>query len=75
MTEILYDNGYILKYKFDKRKANLKKILIALKYDPLTRQPIIQKLERHPGQVYANIKALMIYQSRLRPRYCNYFYE
>ncbi len=51
MTEILYENGYILKYKFDKKEGEFEKILIALKYDAMTRQPIIQKLERasRPG--------------------------
>ncbi|MEP7266021.1 MAG: 30S ribosomal protein S8 [Saprospiraceae bacterium] len=51
ITEILYDSGYILKYKFDKKEGEFEKILIALKYDPMTRQPIIQKLQRasRPG--------------------------
>jgi small subunit ribosomal protein S8 len=50
MTEILYEKGYILKYKFeDDNKQGL--IKIALKYDPSTRQPAITSLERisRPG--------------------------
>jgi small subunit ribosomal protein S8 len=50
MTEILYHQGYILKYKFeDDNKQGL--IKIALKYDPQTKQPAIQSLERvsRPG--------------------------
>ena len=50
MTEILYHQGYILKYKFeDDNKQGL--IKIALKYDPSTKQPAIQSLERvsRPG--------------------------
>ena len=50
MTEILYDKGYILKYKFeDDSKQGL--IKIALKYDALTKLPVIQSLERvsRPG--------------------------
>lgn len=50
MTEILYNQGYILKYKFeDDNKQGL--IKIALKYDPATRQPAIQSMERisRPG--------------------------
>ncbi|HVU83631.1 MAG TPA: 30S ribosomal protein S8 [Puia sp.] len=50
MTEILYDKGYILKYKFeDDRKQGV--IKIALKYDPQTREPAIRSLERvsRPG--------------------------
>jgi small subunit ribosomal protein S8 len=50
ITEILYDQGYILKYKFeeDKKQGIIK---IALKYDAQTRQPAIQALERvsRPG--------------------------
>jgi small subunit ribosomal protein S8 len=50
MTEILYDKGYILKYKFeDNNKQGL--IKIALKYDPQTKEPAIRSLERvsRPG--------------------------
>lgn len=50
MTEILYDQGYILKYKFeDDNKQGL--IKIALKYDLTTKQPAIRSLERvsRPG--------------------------
>jgi len=45
ITEILYDQGYILKYKFeDNDKSGL--INIALKYDPLTKEPVIKKMGR-----------------------------
>ena len=50
ITEILYDKGYILKYKFeDDSKQGL--IKIALKYNPQTKVPAILKLERvsRPG--------------------------
>lgn len=50
ITEILYDKGYILKYKFeDDSKQGI--IKIALKYNPQTKVPAIQKLERisRPG--------------------------
>ncbi len=50
MTEILYEQGYILKYKFeDDSKQGL--IKIALKYDPTSKQPAIRSLERvsRPG--------------------------
>ncbi len=50
ITEILYDQGYILKYKFeDDNKQGV--IKIALKYDPSTKQPAIRSLERvsRPG--------------------------
>ena len=50
LTEILYEQGYILKYKFeDDNKQGL--IKIALKYDPLTKQAAIRSLERvsRPG--------------------------
>jgi small subunit ribosomal protein S8 len=45
MTEILYNQGYILKYKFeDDNKQGI--IKIALKYDPQTKQPAIHSMER-----------------------------
>lgn len=50
MTEILYEKGYILKYKFeDDNKQGL--IKIALKYDGATKEPAIRTLERvsRPG--------------------------
>src|SRR6266704_4591942 len=44
MTEILYDKGYILKYKFeDDNKQGV--IKIALKYDPTSKEPAIKSLE------------------------------
>lgn len=45
ITEILYKQGYILKYKFDEEgpQGNIK---IALKYDPTTKEPVIKKLGR-----------------------------
>lgn len=48
ITKILYDQGYILKYKFDDEvgKGSQGTIRIALKYDPATRQPVIRKLGR-----------------------------
>ena len=50
ITEILYTEGYILKYKFeDDAKQGI--IKIALKYDPQTKVPAIESLERvsRPG--------------------------
>ncbi|MER3374419.1 MAG: 30S ribosomal protein S8 [Allomuricauda sp.] len=45
ITKILFDQGYILSYKFedDKVQGNIK---IALKYDKSTKEPIIKKLVR-----------------------------
>jgi len=45
ITEILYDQGYILKYKFDDNAGKQGLISIALKYDE-NNIPIIRKLER-----------------------------
>jgi Ribosomal protein S8 len=50
LTEILYDKGYILKYKFEEdNKQGI--IKIALKYDAATKEPAILSLERvsRPG--------------------------
>jgi small subunit ribosomal protein S8 len=53
ITEILYDQGYILKYTFEDKNAENKQglIKIALKYDPQTKQPVIRELVRvsRPG--------------------------
>ena len=50
ITEILYNQGYVLKYKFeeDNKQGVIK---IALKYDENTKQPAIRTLERisRPG--------------------------
>ena len=45
MTEILYDQGYIAKYKFFDGDVQ-DTIKIALKYDPRTKTPVIRKLQR-----------------------------
>ena len=58
ITKILYDNGYILNYKFDDEKDN-GIIKIALKYNLQTKQPVIKKLERvsRPGlRKYTNVE-------------------
>lgn len=50
ITEILYNQGYILKYKFeDDSKQGV--IKIALKYDVISKEPAIKTLERvsRPG--------------------------
>lgn len=46
ITEILYDQGYILKYMFDDEAGKQGIIKIALKYDISTKKPIIRKLGR-----------------------------
>ncbi len=45
MTKILFDQGYILSYKFEENKVQ-DSIKIALKYDKVTKQPIMRKIER-----------------------------
>lgn len=53
ITEILYDQGYILKYMFDNEVGKGKQgvIKIALKYDKATKSPVIRKMIRvsRPG--------------------------
>ncbi len=46
ITEILYDQGYILKYKFDDEAGKNGLIKIVLKYDFKTKEPVIKKLGR-----------------------------
>ncbi|WP_026810036.1 30S ribosomal protein S8 [Arenibacter latericius] len=60
ITKILFDQGYILSYKFedDSTQGIIK---IALKYDKFTKEPVIRKLQRvsKPGlRKYANSKEL-----------------
>jgi small subunit ribosomal protein S8 len=67
MTEILYDKGYILKYKFeeDNKQGTIK---IALKYDVNTKVPAIRGLERvsRPGlRQYAKPNEIRRVQSGL----------
>ncbi len=50
ITRVLFEKGYILNYKFDVVE-NKNIIKIALKYNPVTKQPAISKMERisRPG--------------------------
>lgn len=60
MTQVLYEKGYILKYKFvDDEKQGV--IKIALKYDKVNKRPAISQLKRvsKPGlRKYVNAKQL-----------------
>ncbi len=51
ITEILYDQGYIYRYKFEDTPNNQGLIKIALKYDSATKRPAITKMTRYskPG--------------------------
>jgi small subunit ribosomal protein S8 len=53
ITEILYDQGYVLKYTYEEKNDTNKQglIKIALKYDPATKVPVIRELVRvsRPG--------------------------
>ena len=47
ITEILYDQGYILRYKFeDEGFHGQGTIKIALKYNPENKEPVIKDLQR-----------------------------
>lgn len=45
ITKILFDQGYILSYKFEENTVQ-GIIKIALKYDKQTKEPVIKKLQR-----------------------------
>jgi small subunit ribosomal protein S8 len=51
ITEILYEQGYILKYKYDSSDNGQGIIKIALKYDAQTKEPAMRSLVRvsRPG--------------------------
>lgn len=60
ITKILFDQGYILSYKFNDEGAQ-GSIKIALKYDKLTKEPVIREIQRisTPGlRKYAGSKEL-----------------
>lgn len=60
LTKILFEQGYILNYKFD--DSNIQgTIKIALKYNGETKQPVIKMLQRvsSPGlRQYSHVKGL-----------------
>ena len=45
ITKILFDQGYILSYKFEDNSTQ-GIIKIALKYDKLTKEPVIKEIQR-----------------------------
>ena len=46
ITRVLYEKGYILKYKFEETEINQGVIKIALKYHPISKVPAIRELKR-----------------------------
>lgn len=60
LTEVLYEKGYIAKYKFIEAEPQ-GKIKIALKYDKISKRPAINALTRisKPGlRKYTNVRDL-----------------
>ena len=60
ITKILFDQGFILNYKIDEDEVQ-GTIKIALKYDKLSKEPVIKKLERvsKPGlRKYTNSSSI-----------------
>ncbi|TXE09845.1 30S ribosomal protein S8 [Seonamhaeicola algicola] len=60
ITKILFEQGYILSYKFDDSTTQ-GTIKIALKYNSVTKEPVIKKIQRisKPGlRKYAGAKEL-----------------
>jgi small subunit ribosomal protein S8 len=59
ITKILYDQGHILSYKFEDTENNQGSIKIALKYDSISKEPVIKEIQRisKPGlRKYSNSK-------------------
>jgi small subunit ribosomal protein S8 len=46
ITKILFDQRFILSYKFEDEKGPQGTIKIALKYDKLTKDPVIKRMQR-----------------------------
>lgn len=61
ITEILYDQGFILRYRFEDSPNKQGLIRIALKFDAASKKPVIRSLERvsKPGmRVYTDSKSM-----------------
>jgi small subunit ribosomal protein S8 len=59
ITRVLYEKGYILKYKFENTENKQGVIKIALKYDPVSKMNAIRSMSRAstPGlRRYANVE-------------------
>jgi|SRR5690625_1511778 len=59
ITKILFDQGYILSYKFQGEKGKIESVKIALKYDKDTKESVIKEIQRisKPGlRKYAGYK-------------------
>jgi small subunit ribosomal protein S8 len=59
ITRVLYEKGYILKYKFENTENKQGVIKIALKYDPVSKMNAIRSMTRvsSPGlRRYANVE-------------------
>ena len=46
ITKILFDQGFILSYKFEETDNKQGRIKIALKYDAASKAPVINKIQR-----------------------------
>jgi len=61
ITKVLYEQGYILKYKFEDTENNQGVIKIALKYHPVSKVPAIREIKRisKPGlRKYTNAETM-----------------
>ena len=61
ITKILFDQGFVLSYKFEDDKGPQGTIKIALKYDKLTKDPVIKEIKRvsKPGRrVYSRATSI-----------------
>lgn len=61
ITQILFDQGFILSYKFEETENPQGNIKIALKYDQMTKEPVIKKYNVSVHLVYANMHLQTIY--------------
>ena len=61
ITKILFDQGFVLSYKFEDDKGPQGTIKIALKYDKLTKDPVIKEINRisKPGRrIYSRANSI-----------------
>jgi len=55
ITKILYDQGFILSYKFEETDNHQGNIKIALKYDNITKEPVIKKNTKNQYPRFAKV--------------------
>ncbi len=62
ITKILFDQGFILSYKFEETENNQGQIKIALKYDSISREPVIKEIQRRRQNIQVKLQHVDCYR-------------